>query len=181
MKWYVLQVLTGTETETRDALAEYGLTALAPRENRMIHSGGVWRKKEYLLFPGYVFIRMDYGPEEHRRLLDAKNVIRILSCGGIPSPLTDDEALWVEYLGGGPLEPSVIALDGGQFRVVEGPLAALEDKLIRIDRHRRRAVVSLTIAGQEMKPEFSVVIQKDMESRRVDSSPLAGTIHIKAF
>lgn len=177
MKWYVLQVLTGQEAETRDILMADGVEALAPAENRMIRSGGVWRQKVYMLFPGYVFVRLDYGADTHRRLLDTKNVIRILSSGAMPSPLTDDEALWVEYLGGGPLEPSVIALDGGQFRVVEGPLAALEDKLIKIDRHRRRAFVLLTIAGREVRLEFSVELQKSAESKRVDSSPQAGIVH----
>lgn len=179
MKWYVLQVLTGTEAETRDILTADGLEALAPEENRVIRSGGAWLQKVYTLFPGYVFVKVDYNADTHRRLLDTKNVIRILSCGAVPSPLSADEALWVEYLGGGPLEPSVIAPDGGQFRVVEGPLAALEDKIIRIDRHRRRARLRLTIAGHEVTPEFSVEIrtEKDMEGARVDSSPCAGNIH----
>lgn len=179
MKWYVLQVLTGAETETLDALAAEGFQALAPAENRMIRSGGAWRQKIYTLFPGYVFVKVDYNADAHRRLLDTKNVIRILSCGASPSPLSADEALWVEYLGGGPLEPSVAVPDGGQFRVVSGPLAAMEDKIIRIDRHRRRAIVLLTIAGHEVRPEFSVEIrlEKDAEGARVDSSPCAGTVH----
>lgn len=179
MKWYVLQVLTGTEAETRGVLAAESFAALAPVENRMIRSGGMWRQKVYTLFPGYVFVKMDYDADTHRRLLGTKNVIRILSCGASPSPLSADEALWVEYLGGGPLEPSVAVPDGGQFRIVAGPLAAMEDKIIRIDRHRRRAIVSLTIAGHEVRPEFSVEFrtEKGVEGARVDSSPSAGTVH----
>lgn len=177
MKWYVLQVLTGTEAATRDILAAGGVKALAPAENRMIRSGGAWRQKMYTLFPGYVFVQIDYNADAHRKLLGTKNVIRILSVHTVPSPLTDEEALWVEYLGGGPLEPSVAVPDGGQFRVVSGPLAALEDRIVRIDRHRRRAIVSLTMAGHEVRPEFSLEFQKDAESARVDSSPWAGTVH----
>lgn len=161
MKWYVIQVSTGTEPETKNILEKDGIPALSPMENRLIRSGGRWRQKIYTLFPGYVFIQMDYKPEMYRRLLDTKNVIRILSCSGSPSFLTDQEALWIEYLGGRLLEPSILESDGsGGFRVLAGPLEALEDKIIKIDWHRRRALVSLTIAGHEVRPEFSLAAAK---------------------
>ena len=142
MKWYVLQVSTGTEPETKTTLEKDGIPALSPMENRLIRSGGRWQQKIYTLFPGYVFIQMDYKPEMY-------------------TFLTEQEALWIEYLGGRLLEPSIVEPDGGGgYRILAGPLEALEEKIIKIDWHRRRALVSLTIAGHEVRLEFSLAAAK---------------------
>ena len=45
MKWYVLQVSTGTEPETKNTLEKDGIPALSPVENRLIRSGGRWQQK----------------------------------------------------------------------------------------------------------------------------------------
>ena len=68
MRWYVLQVSSGQEKAVRDALHEKRIPALVPSENRLVRKGGEWTQKEYILFPGYVFLRLDYTSETYYRV-----------------------------------------------------------------------------------------------------------------
>ena len=58
--WYVIQVKTGEESGIARRLKNQAIRAEVPIENRPIRSGGAWTKKEYILFPGYVFLDMDF-------------------------------------------------------------------------------------------------------------------------
>ena len=58
--WYVIQVKTGEESGIARKLKNQAIRAEVPIENRPIRSGGAWTKKEYILFPGYVFLDMDF-------------------------------------------------------------------------------------------------------------------------
>ncbi|MDE6456960.1 MAG: hypothetical protein K2L38_13915, partial [Dysosmobacter sp.] len=63
--WYVLQVSTGKEMAVRGTLTNNRVLAYVPRENRLIRKGGGWSQKEYTLFPGYVFLNLDYTAENY--------------------------------------------------------------------------------------------------------------------
>ncbi len=84
-------------------------------------------------------------------------VIRILGAGnGDPVPLTDQEAEWVAFLGRCLLKPSHIKADGsGGYRVTDGALLRLQDRIVRFCPRRQRAVVRLTFAGQILHIPFS--------------------------
>ena len=60
MKWYVLQVLTGTERDVCTALRRKGVCARAPAQRMEIRRRGRWQSEERLLLPGYVFVGVDY-------------------------------------------------------------------------------------------------------------------------
>lgn len=64
MKWYVLQVMTGSERDVCTALRRKGVCARAPAQRMEIRRRGQWQTEERLLLPGYpdpwVFIRTYY-------------------------------------------------------------------------------------------------------------------------
>lgn len=154
MSWYVLQVLTGQERDVLHALERQGIASLVPLENRMIRTGGVWVQREYVLFQGYVFIAADWTDELYHKVKCIAGVVRVL---GAPTPLTDEEAAWVAWLGSTLLEPSNIEYVGNDRYIInDGALLALEDRIIRIDRHHRRAIVGLTVGGKKVKLSLSI-------------------------
>ena len=109
MRWYVLQVSSGQEKAVRDALHEKRIPALVPSENRLVRKGGEWTQKEYILFPGYVFLRLDYTSETYYRVRSIPHTGRLLGPPGDPPvPLSYLEAEWIGLLSGGgkPLEPA---------------------------------------------------------------------------
>ena len=76
--WYVIQVKTGEESGIARKLKNQAIRAEVPIENRPIRSGGAWTKKEYILFPGYVFLDMDFTARNYYRVKEVPGVIRFL-------------------------------------------------------------------------------------------------------
>lgn len=84
-QWYVLQVLTGQEEDVQQELERHGYETLLLREMRTIRQRGSWREQEYLLMPGYLFVRLELTDEAYYLLNGTAGVIRILSTGGRPA------------------------------------------------------------------------------------------------
>ena len=96
MSWYVLQVHTLRELEVRDDLKALGYQAAVPREMTIERHGGVWRERERLFFPGYVFTELRMTDTDYHRIHGVDHVLRIL---GQPTPLDADEALYAVHHG----------------------------------------------------------------------------------
>ena len=64
-KWYVAQVLTGSEAETARRLTEAGMEAIAPVQVLHERRHGVWRLMRRTVFPGYVFVRVALIPRTY--------------------------------------------------------------------------------------------------------------------
>ena len=98
--WYVIQVKTGEESGIARKLKNQAIRAEVPIENRPIRSGGAWTKKEYILFPGYVFLDMDFTARNYYRVKEVPGVIRFLGDSKAPSTLSYLEAEWIRILSG---------------------------------------------------------------------------------
>lgn len=162
MDWYVLQVRTDTEHDTRHTLERAGFDARVPTERRPVHRRGAWLEQEYTLLPGYVFISMDFTPECYQRIRRALGSARLLGMQGeAPTPIAEAEAaLWGLSAPPALLVPSVIEFDAnGTPRVMSGPLIGREGQITRIDRHARRAYVAAQLPGGSTKlVRFGVTI-----------------------
>lgn len=67
---------------------------------------------------------------------------------GTPEALSLAEAVNIRWLAGQDLRPSTAReVMPGVLGFVDGPLAQLSDRIVRVDRHDRRAVVALPIGG----------------------------------
>lgn len=166
--WYVLQVKTGEELRVKDELKRLGYIAFAPRESRLIRQGGKWIEKEYILFPSYVFVNVAYDADNYYRIKSVVHVIRFLSTGNAPSPLTYLEAEWIKVLGYGDaaIEPSdVIIDDDGNVNIVNGILNNFSNRLIKFDRHKKKATFKLTICGEEKSLNLSVKVLNELEEQ----------------
>ena len=130
-----------------------------PLENRQIHRAGHWISKQYIVFAGYVFIRMMYSWSQYYILSNINGVIRLLGGGHQPEPLTQSETEWILSLNDLLKEPSVIKLTDNNYEVISGVLLDLKDNIIKLERHYRRACVKLHIAGQEQIIKLSYMLQ----------------------
>lgn len=123
MLWYVVQVRTGEERDIAAKLTDMGFQTLAPVENRPVRSGGAWGTKEYVLFPGYVFLQMDYNAGNYYRLKAVPGIVKLLS-----GTLTYLEAEWIRLLagqGGIPLEPTLVRRQRGAWRLKQASCRTL--------------------------------------------------------
>ena len=162
MRWYVLQVSSGQEKAVRDAMHEKRIPALVPSENRRVRKGGEWTQKEYILFPGYVFLRLDYTSETYYRVRSIPHAGRLLGPPGDPPvPLSYLEAEWIGLLSGGgkPLEPAKAAkLPDGSLQIESGVPKSFPAHAVSYDTRARRVKLELTICGEPKTITLSFIL-----------------------
>lgn len=151
---YVLQVQTGKELAVRSQLLRDGISADVPRERIIIRKGGLWSKMIKILFPGYVFVDIDFSAEMFHKINPISGVIRFL---GSPTPLVEHEAEMIRWLSndGEVIEPSKVTLDGDRI-VYDGFLAGHEDKIKHLNLRQKKAAVEVRFDGKTHKANLSV-------------------------
>lgn len=161
MNWYVLQVMTGSEDRVKDELIRKEIHAAVAHERRMLRSGGKWLERDYVVIPSYVFIQIEYTDSLYYVLKGTQGVIKLLGNGSRPSPLLPEEEDWIQSWEQ-PLVPSKVhfARDG-TYQVIDGPLAGENVKLLKLDRHRRRAKVEINILGKPQITYLSLEVLKE--------------------
>lgn len=173
MKWYVIQVATGTEIAVRDELQRLGIPAKVPQEERPIRKGGQWVGKLYVLMPNYVFLGAEeFGAHEYYTARKAPGFVHFL--GQPPQPISHIEAEWVNLIAPGnePLQPSLVRETEQGTEVVAGVLAAIPGRQIKMDTRRKRARFELSLLGETREVEFSILLEgAEDEGRTGQESP----------
>ena len=168
-RWYVLQVLTGEEHEVEKQLKVRGVQTLIPIENRIIRRGGKWITEQYTVFPGYVFVKIEYSYGLYYTLSGIRNVIKILGGGNRPIPLTHAEANNIIGISELIRKPSTLKFDlNGDYTVVDGALKGI--KIIKMRRRQRRAIAEVELMGRKHEITLSFNEIQTQESKGVDSS-----------
>lgn len=154
---YVLQVMSGKELTVRSLLERRGVAAYVPRERILIRKKGLWSKMIKLLFPGYVFVDIDYSAEMFHKINPVPGVIRFL---GKPTPLTKRETDIIRWLanGGEIIEPSPLTVDGDRI-ICNGFLAGHEDDIKYLNARQKKVSVEVRFGGKIHKANISVEIQ----------------------
>lgn len=144
-QWYVLYVQTGCERELAEQIERLGgIETLVPVESRVIRQRGVWRKQDYTLFAGYIFVRMSYSWAIYYRINQINGHIRILGGGHAPTPVPLEEMARVTDLTKLITEPSVVQFcDDDGYEVISGALKELRNNIVKIKRRQKRAVVRI--------------------------------------
>ncbi|MBO0911132.1 MAG: UpxY family transcription antiterminator [Acidobacteria bacterium] len=140
--WYAAYTCSRHEKRVAEQLEERGIEHFLP----LYRSVRRWkdRKKELelVLFPGYVFVRLDLA---HRvRVLELPGVVRFVSFNGQPAALPGDD---IDGLRSG-LSHNLVAEHhpflnvGRRVRVISGPLSGAQGILVR-RRNDARLVISI--------------------------------------
>lgn len=173
---YVLQVLTGRETEICDKLRRAGISAYCPQERRQIRRGGHWQEQLYTLYPSYLFIQVDNVLRVYYAIRKEDGVLYWLgTTKGTPEPLSEDEEANILWLAGdGPLPPSkAVRRPDGHLDFTSGPLKrlaeleALRSVLVR----DRRAIAVLPLHDIEHKIRLSFELEQETASTEGAGSP----------
>ena len=156
--WYVLQVMTGTERECVRRLRGMHMEAFAPSRIMPELSGGKWRLKERAMLPGYVFIRSHMDAADYYRVSGVPDAVRLLPGGGRVEPVPEAQMRWLLTLGrdGEPWGVSFAVMEDGHPRILSGPLAGHEDRLLRWDRRRRRARIAVDVLDRRREIEVGL-------------------------
>lgn len=166
--WFALQVFPKMEMRVASMLEVKGIDHLLPK----YRSKRVWcdriKNLEVPLFPGYVFCRF---PESHGSLaVSTSGVARIVSFGGVPYPLSEDEALALQKMSCSDvgIKPCPFQRIGQKVRVMEGPLAGVVGTVA--GTRKKQLVISIEMLMRSVLVDIDLqkVFVMDAESTASD-------------
>lgn len=154
MNFFAVQVWTGKEREFADRVSQdRRIKAQAMVPMRALNErkrGKIWRV-EKPLFAGYAFIATEaelLDPVQRWILRSTRFFIRALPTSSDPRPVKEsDRRLIAHFMSFGKVaDVSKVTFDENERIVVlEGPLKGLEGQIVRIDKRKRRAKISLVM------------------------------------
>lgn len=165
---YVIQVMAGKEEVTEKLLKEYleasWYTELfVPRYASVRRYGGVWHDILRAMFPGYVFVETEEPEKIFARLkFIPKSMHIIYAEREILSVYPEEERFLRDLID----ENYIVQMSrgfmiGDRLCITEGSLAKHQGRLVRIDRHKRLATLSVNLFGRETPVEVGLeVVEK---------------------
>lgn len=176
--WYVIQTVTGKEEELmlfmRTILCrEHFGNCFMIQAEWLKRLGGEWNLQIRPLFPGYVFIETD---EPERLYMELKNVPRFSRLLGNGKdefiPVNEAEEKFLRTIADDSEDfcSAVVRLtavetnENGNVISAKGALASFEKESIKVNLHKRYAVVKTQMLGEERTLIFGVKLEKDKES-----------------
>lgn len=149
---YCVHSATGRERQTAQMLKKLTRAeVLFPTRKVNERVDKQWLQRERPLLPGYLFIYAQQPLHLSPGML--RDLYRVLSYGDQCQQLRGSDyafALWV-YRNEGCIDISRSYLQGSAVRIVDGPLVDYQSHIIKVDRHKRRALISLPFAGRNLE------------------------------
>ncbi len=173
-RYYVIQVYTGAEKKTVDAIkkgisSDVILDCFFVSKRRKKKYAGTWHLVEENCFPGYIFIETDKPKEMCQGFASIHLFARILGLDKetfYVQPVAEEERFFIDALTDRTPENRLIDLsritieEGQRIRIVAGPLKGLEGKVIKFDLHRRKAVVEIKLLSSTVRTDLGIEIIK---------------------
>ena len=169
--WYVLWVMTGREENIINAIHnkvpdELYSKAWIPTRVKIAKFHGEEQQSLIRLFPGYVFVDTEVPEKIHMILKGEKNCIGFLRQEGEFSPVSEEEKKTISYFtdNKGIAGISLGKVIDGRTHIIDGPLKGLDDKIVRVDRHKKKAWVFLpNFLGKDREIPFALeMIETDV-------------------
>ena len=173
--WYVIQTVTGKEEELmlfmRTILCrEHFDNSFVIYAEWMKRLGGEWQIQVRPLFPGYVFIETE---EPERIYMELKGVPRYSRLLGTSKdefiPVKEEEEKFLQMImnSSDNYNKSIVGLTtvetnvNGNVVSVNGALACFEKACIKVNLHKRYALVKTQMLGEQRILRFGIRLKKD--------------------
>ena len=163
-KWYVVHTYSGYENTVKATiektiqsrnLHEQILAISIPMETvTEITDSGVSKTYDRKLYPGYVFVKMDYSDNTWHAVRNIRGVSGFVGpAGDDPIPLTDDEV----YEMGVEKKEIVVGYNvGDNVRILDGPFSSFTGVVETIEVEKNSVSVVVTMFGRETSVEFEL-------------------------
>ncbi len=176
--WYAVWIRTGQEEKLlrlcRQSLqceeeAEEAKPAFescfVPKYERAWRTRGRWKKREEILFPGYLFFITEHPDSLHRLLKQIPEFTKLLGDEDGPIPLYEHEVEFLEKYTNSDhvLEMSTGEMIGDKLIVTDGALEGYEGKVVYFDRHRRLVTLEMEFFGRTVNMTVGMEIVRRME------------------
>lgn len=165
MAWYVIQTALAKEAAVRreceKQISETILErCILPVYEEKIKYDGKWHTRTKKLFPGYLFLVSDDVNELCKELGKIEGTTKLLGTGGEIVPLSEKEVRLLRHLIGEQetMEMSEGIIENDRVVILSGPLMGMESTIQKIDRHKRKAWISMEMFGGIQSVEVGLEI-----------------------
>lgn len=176
--WYILQTVSGKEEQAAALMEKKADRALwescrVLKKRRLFRREGRFFIQEAVLFPGYVFVKTE-KPRELARFLwrssDFPQPIQ-LDASGQMAPVAAEDLDFLEKICGEELGETMgisgIFLDEQNEIVrVEGILDSYRDRIVKLNMHKRFAIVEVKLFDRTQRVCFSFRLEQDQLVRQ---------------
>lgn len=153
--WYVIQVYSGQEDQTKELIEKYVCKkniedCKIPLYVKAKKRKECWNMETRTLFPGYIFIKTRNIMELYYQLKSVPGMTRLLGTGKEIVPVSAEEEIFLYKVGGQDLIVGLSKgiIENGKLIILSGPLKDMEDYIKKINRHKRLAWIELNILGE---------------------------------
>lgn len=167
MFWYVLHTKQAANQKLLDAINRYkDMQAFIPMVEKWFQGKDIREYQLKRLYPDYIFIKSSLDEksleEKYKAFFQAIQGIGVLLGDYHFSALDHQEeySLSLLFNHNGVIRHSLGRYENEELTVIEGPLQGLENQIIKIDRHKRTALLGNTFLGQKMVLPLEVINRK---------------------
>lgn len=173
--WYVIQTFGGEEETTANIIKRwvpscYIEECFVPKRERIKKFHGCWNRVEEVLFHGYVFVVSEHPEELYNRLKQIPRLTKILGReDNYFIALSEKEQRLVQEIGDKGHKTSVSKIEineGKLIRVVDGPLRNYVGNVVKINLHKREALVRVEFMGRPVELKMGVEMVNRCEALR---------------
>lgn len=167
MNAYCIFCKTGQEHNVANLLNKnyINVEALVPVRVVQEKRGGKWELRKRVMIPGYIFLFAE-DKISFSSIQAQSDIYKILQYPNGERELAGSDyeyAMWL-YNYEGKLEPSTVLTEGDKVKVIDGPLASGIGNIVKLDRHKRRAMVEFRFHGNTQKVSLSVIDLTSLEN-----------------
>jgi transcription antitermination factor NusG len=165
--WYAVQTSYRCEQRVAQGLTNKGIETYLPLL-REVHQ---WKDRKKTIdvpaFCGYLFVRSEPSLRNRVKVLETSGVVRMLGGNHAPSPVPDVEieAVRRTISSGVPCDRCDALMPGTMVRVLRGPIAGVQGKLVRI-KNSLRLVISVSVFSQSISAEVNLSDVEAVQDRR---------------
>ena len=145
---------------------------LWPRRKLTIRKKGVLKESLSPIFPGYLFFQAEeLNSDIHWILRRTSGFVRYLKSNQDIEPIEgSDKELLLHFLHFGEIvEKSQVQFDENKrIKVINGPMKGLEGRIVKVDKRKRRAKISLSLYEESFTIDFGFEILEKIEDNEQD-------------
>lgn len=183
--WYVIQTVTGQEEELISLIRtilkkELLKDCFVIRAEWMKRLGGRWQTQVRTLFPGYIFIDTARPDEVFFELRNVPKYSKVLGAGTFEfTPVNEDEQRFLSKLlehdkwNGSSVRivklSDFVTDDAGSVVSVDGTLQYFRENIVRINLHKRYAVIEITLFHKKRTLIFGIKLKQDSQEADLKS------------
>ena len=164
--WYVLFMKSGDEKKVCELLNREQFKAFVPKMKVMHRKAGVSSLVEKVMFPGYVFVESvlnqnDFVMELRKFQSKMQRYLKLLKIDEQGTAvLYPEEQQYLKSILNDEMvmDHSIGMIEGDKTIVTSGPLMGLENTIVKIDRHKRKAIIQVMICNQPTLVHVSLEI-----------------------